>query len=43
MGVCGNGASYDVLKEAEANKADILIAATSSDEINILSCLTLGN
>lgn len=40
MGVCGNGASYDVLKEAEANKADILIAATSSDEINILSCLT---
>jgi len=40
MGICGNGASYDILKEAEADKADLLIAATSSDEINILSCLT---
>ena len=39
MGVCGNGASYDVQKEAEANKADLLIATTSSDEINILTCL----
>ena len=39
MGVCGNGASYDVQKEAEADKADLLIATTSSDEINILTCL----
>lgn len=39
MGVCGNGASYDVQKEAEVDKADLLIAATSSDEINILACL----
>jgi trk system potassium uptake protein TrkA len=38
-GVIGNGASYDVLLEAGANKADILIACTSSDELNILSCL----
>ena len=39
MGVCGNGASYEVQKEAEVGKADLLIAAASSDEINILACL----
>ena len=39
MGVCGNGASYEVQKTAEADKADLLIAAASSDEINILACL----
>ena len=39
MGVCGNGASYDVQKEAEADKADLLIATASSDEIDILTCL----
>ena len=31
MGVCGNGASYEVQKEAEVGKADLLIATTSSD------------
>ncbi len=40
IGICGNGASYEVLNEAGASKADIVIAATSSDEINILCCLT---
>ncbi len=39
MGINGNGANYDILVEAGAEKADILIAATSSDELNILSCL----
>ena len=39
MAVCGNGASYDVLKEAQASKTDLMIATTSSDEINILACL----
>ena len=39
MGVCGNGASYEVQTEAEVDKADLLIATTSSDELNILSCL----
>ncbi len=39
MGVCGNGASYEIQKEAEVGKADLLIATTSSDEINILACL----
>ncbi|MGM9639024.1 MAG: Trk system potassium transporter TrkA [Butyricicoccaceae bacterium] len=39
MGVCGNGASYQVLLEAEVQKADLLIACTSQDEINLLCCL----
>ena len=39
MGVCGNGAVYSVQKEAEVEKAELLIATTSSDELNILSCL----
>ena len=39
MGVCGNGASYEVQKEAEVGRADLLIATASSDEINILACL----
>lgn len=39
LGVCGNGASYDVLKEAGADKADLVVATTTHDETNILSCL----
>lgn len=39
MGLCGNGASYDVLKDSGADKADLLIAVTSSDETNILAWL----
>ena len=39
MGVCGNGASYQVQKEAGVAQANLLIATTSSDEINILACL----
>ncbi len=39
MGFCGNGASYEVQVEAETSKADLLIAVTPSDEINILCCL----
>ena len=35
QGISGNGGSYEIQKEAGA---DLLIAATSSDEINILSC-----
>lgn len=37
--VCGNGASIDVQEEAGVGRADLLIATTSSDEINILACL----
>ena len=39
MGVCGNGANYDIQEEAVGEGADLLIATTSSDEINILACL----
>lgn len=39
MGLCGNGASYSVQMEAGVDKARLLIAATSSDELNILCCL----
>lgn len=40
--VCGNGASPEVLKSAGVEKADILVAVTESDEINIVSCLVAG-
>ena len=39
MGICGNGASLAVQKEAEVDKAELLIATVSNDEINILACL----
>lgn len=39
MGICGNGASYEVQTEAGVGDAQLFIAATSSDELNILSCL----
>ena len=41
MGVQGNGASYSVLKEAGIEDADLLIAVTQSDELNLLCC-TVG-
>ena len=39
IGVIGNGASYNVQMEAGVVKADLLIAVTSSDELNLLCCL----
>lgn len=39
MGVCGNGATCETLEEAGASKAKLIIAATASDELNILCCL----
>ena len=38
IGYCGNSANLSVLEEAEVRKADIFIAATSADEINLVSC-----
>ena len=38
MCVCGNGVDYDTLMEAEVPKAELLIAVTNSDEINMLIC-----
>ncbi|MBN2301851.1 MAG: Trk system potassium transporter TrkA [Lentisphaerae bacterium] len=34
----GSGSSPDILEKAEVDKADLLIAVTSSDEVNILAC-----
>lgn len=39
MGVIGNGASRATQKDAGIDKADLLIAVTGTDEINLLSCL----
>lgn len=39
MCVKGNGASISVLREAGAEHADVLIAATSLDEVNMVCCL----
>ncbi len=39
MGVVGNGASVDVLNEARIKDADLLIATTNSDELNLMTCL----
>ena len=40
MGVQGNCASMRVLESADVKKADLLIAATSSDEVNLLCGMT---
>ena len=40
LGVQGNCASMDVLRDAGVWDADLLIAATSADEINLLCCTT---
>lgn len=38
MGICGNGASYSVLKEAGIEGTDLIVAVTESDELNLLCC-----
>ena len=38
-GVIGNCASSDVLKEAGVGSADLIIASTADDELNILCCI----
>jgi len=39
MGYVGNGASYSVLMDAGIENADLMIAATGQDELNLLCCL----
>lgn len=39
MTVVGNGASFNVQQEAGIEEADLLIAVTGSDELNLLCCL----
>ncbi len=38
-GLVGNGASYENLLEAGADTADMFIAVTEADELNIISCI----
>ena len=40
MAVCGNCASRETLLQAGVKKADLLIAATDADEVNLLCCMT---
>ena len=38
MTVCGNGADCETLSDAGVAEADLLVAATGSDEVNMLCC-----
>lgn len=38
-GIVGNGASYNIQKDAGIETADLLIAVTNADEVNLLCCL----
>ncbi len=38
MGVCGNGVDCTVLESAGVSQADLIIAVTASDELNMLCC-----
>ena len=38
MCVCGTGADYDTLAEAGVSGANMVVAVTGSDELNMLSC-----
>ena len=38
QGIYGNAVDSDILTEAQAEKADLFIAVTSLDELNMLSC-----
>lgn len=39
MGIVGNGATHQIQQEAGISQADLLIAVTGSDELNLLCCL----
>lgn len=39
IGAVGNGANIEVLEEAGANDADLVISVTEGDELNILACM----
>ena len=43
MGIEGNGAIYETLAEAEVSSADLVIAATARDEVNLYTCLLAKN
>ena len=38
MSICGNGADSDILLEAGVENADLFVAVTAGDELNMLAC-----
>ena len=36
--LCGNGAHPDILEQAGAEQADMIVALTKSDEVNMIAC-----
>ncbi len=40
LSVCGNCASMQTLRDADVEHADLLIACTGTDEVNLLCCMT---
>ena len=40
MSICGNAASKEVLLQASVQSADLVIATTDADEVNLLCCMT---
>jgi len=43
LGVCGNGASVDIQKNADVENADVVISVTNGDELNLLCCMIAKN
>ena len=43
MAIEGNGATMSVLREAEIQNCDLLIAVTAADELNLYTCLLAKN
>jgi trk system potassium uptake protein TrkA len=42
MIICGNGTNGKVLEEANIEDADVFVAATGNDEVNLLSCILVN-
>jgi trk system potassium uptake protein TrkA len=42
MIICGSGTNGKVLKEANIEDADVFVAATGNDEVNLLSCILVN-
>ena len=40
LGICGNCASREVLEQAKIAEAELVIACTNADEVNLLCCMT---
>lgn len=39
MVICGDGTDKKILEEANMSNADVFVAATGNDEVNLLSCI----